>query len=421
MEPEKNSLLKASEDEATESNKENEYENFLDPPKTPEKKHPVKHIANIATPFKITKSQRNEIRDKENMAQAVLLARFQETCGMEEDQEWFRQTRPGRKRKPFQLIKDRASPITKSPLPICPVENYFGLHFKEKAVLYDSSESIVYQVREKTPTEKREKQGDACPYCKPSECVPKKAEKIVKILKKQWSSPKEKKDKIKEAKFLHRLRKCRYIAQLLRAWEEKAVLYLEMPLYNEGTLRDFMKKIRGQHSTLKTKVSLMHQMIKGLKAIHRAKIIHMDIKPENIYLHRDTHGSLSARIGDFGISRSSDDAGEIEFDGDRLYMAPEVLQNNCSGLSDIYSMGLVFIELLFNVGAPLKTIPWLEKSQKEKEDMVRRSGISPHVYTLVKQMISLDPADRPAIPTIIQILKHKPPFGPGTGIIHQSC
>ena len=95
------------------------------------------------------------------------------------------------------------------------------------------------------------------------------------------------------------------------------------------------------------------QCCEGLQAAHEKGIIHGDIKPENIML---TAGNR-VKILDFGVARRAwnsnpDDATKsmetmTATGGTPAYMAPEVLlQQPDDGRSDIFSLGLVFYEML---------------------------------------------------------------------------
>ncbi|KAI5190915.1 hypothetical protein NECID01_1210 [Nematocida sp. AWRm77] len=392
-------LPKQKEEKGTVEMESTEEENSLTVPKTPAKKNPVKYVANIETPFNL-KIKGYEIKENTETP-ALFFSTGRESEEMEEEGEWFRKKRLGRKMKPFKLIKHRASVITKGGVKVCSVENFFSTHYSQKQTLYTSNQSVVYLVEERQAGMPFPN-GDPffCPICSLSLKEPGDPT-VVKISQTKWVTLKEKRDRVREARFLYRLRKCNYITTILRSWEEKAVLHIEMAYCNQGTLTDNMRGYQGPKK-LAQKMLLILQMLKGLKAVHRAKIVHLDIKPDNIYLHKDTKDSLVVKIGDFGISRAAEDLSEIEFDGDRLYMAPELLQNTCSYASDVYSMGLVLIEFLFEIGAPLKTIPWNMIPLEEKTQIVANSGVPVFIYDTIKHMISIDPLSRPTASEVLQ-------------------
>lgn len=89
---------------------------------------------------------------------------------------------------------------------------------------------------------------------------------------------------------------------------------------------------------------IMLQLASGLAFVHKNGLVHRDIKPDNLFCLPD--GTI--KISDFGISCK---IGEKQ-DGDAIqgtvyYCAPEVLMGEpASPANDIYSMGVVFFELL---------------------------------------------------------------------------
>jgi len=89
---------------------------------------------------------------------------------------------------------------------------------------------------------------------------------------------------------------------------------------------------------------IMLQLTKGVDYIHKHGIIHRDLKPDNLFYLPD--GSI--KIADFGIASK---VGEKEKDeavtGTIYYCAPEVLMGKpASFASDIYSIGIIFFEIL---------------------------------------------------------------------------
>lgn len=112
-----------------------------------------------------------------------------------------------------------------------------------------------------------------------------------------------------------------------------------------GTLRDLLEQ--ETQLTLSEILTLMTEVLEALEHAQRAKIVHCDIKPENILLTLTPDG-WQAKVSDFGIARLSQ-----EFQGDRsgatgspAYMAPERFYHQYSVSSDLYAIGVVLYELL---------------------------------------------------------------------------
>jgi formylglycine-generating enzyme required for sulfatase activity/tRNA A-37 threonylcarbamoyl transferase component Bud32 len=121
--------------------------------------------------------------------------------------------------------------------------------------------------------------------------------------------------------------------------------YLVMELLPSGkTLSDKIKAgVDSQYA-----LSIVRQVATALKAAHEKNIVHRDIKPDNIMFRAD--GSVV--LMDFGVARSVDSAATQVTQagmiiGTPQYISPEQAQGkNIGTYSDIYSLGIVFYEML---------------------------------------------------------------------------
>ncbi|MFV2070663.1 MAG: serine/threonine-protein kinase, partial [Pirellulales bacterium] len=94
-------------------------------------------------------------------------------------------------------------------------------------------------------------------------------------------------------------------------------------------------------------VAVARECLAGLAALHRANIVHGDVKPANIMLKR----TGNAKIVDIGSAIDLDDP-PPQRTCTPMYAAPEVLERDeCSERSDLASLGYVLIEML--AGQPL--------------------------------------------------------------------
>ncbi|KAJ7369911.1 Mitogen-activated protein kinase 6 [Desmophyllum pertusum] len=99
----------------------------------------------------------------------------------------------------------------------------------------------------------------------------------------------------------------------------------------------------------------LYQLLRGLKYVHSANVVHRDVKPSNILVDAET---LLLRIGDFGRSRILDPAyshnGHLTHSISSLwYKSPELLLNSSiyDSSVDMWAAGCVFAEML--LGKPL--------------------------------------------------------------------
>lgn len=120
--------------------------------------------------------------------------------------------------------------------------------------------------------------------------------------------------------------------------------YLVMDYCEGGTLRSLMEG--ATRLTLAQSCKLVLDVLAGLAHAHQRRIVHCDVKPENILLNVQPSG-WTARISDFGIARLSQELGpESGNTGSPAYMAPERFYGQYFQSSDLYAVGILFFELL---------------------------------------------------------------------------
>lgn len=97
-------------------------------------------------------------------------------------------------------------------------------------------------------------------------------------------------------------------------------------------------------------VRLVAQIARGLSAAHSAKLLHLDLKPANLFLTRQDNREV-VKILDFGIARFRSaelPESEVPVAGTPLYMSPEQAQvpQHIDHRSDLYSLALVVYQAL---------------------------------------------------------------------------
>jgi len=126
--------------------------------------------------------------------------------------------------------------------------------------------------------------------------------------------------------------------------DDKPPFYL-MEYISQGSLEDATKPI-----DLNLALIIMHQVLEGLKYTHSKNIIHGDIKPSNILL------GDQAKLSDFGLVSKSDPESFFNtlsvvsenIAGTWDYMSPEQKAGVIDKRNDIYSVGVVFYQILTN-------------------------------------------------------------------------
>ncbi|EFC39545.1 predicted protein [Naegleria gruberi] len=208
-------------------------------------------------------------------------------------------------------------------------------------------------------------------------------------------------------------------------------LCLVMEYMDDGDLEQFINGHKDQGQTIQEAhlLSLMIQMSAGLNHLHLNGLLHRDIKPKNILL---SSKFKECKIGDFGLiynlrsltSKNLNDtissAGTIKYQSPECHIgvkditeldskepiAPTSLFMNYIYSSDIWSMGIVFLEL---VGCEILNFsPYIMamKDQQQFHGLIRKRCSKYHegFANLIISMLSLEPKDRPDSEKLVRTL-----------------
>ena len=163
-----------------------------------------------------------------------------------------------------------------------------------------------------------------------------------------------------------------YIIKLYEIKQTINNYFLIFDYCNGGDLNHCLEKYKKKNKkpfTQEIVQHLMNQIVNGLQYLHNSKILHRDIKSDNILVHFKSKEDLQnlnllnadIKIIDFGFARYlEDDSLAQSVLGSPLYMAPQILRklkkldnNNSFGYdqkADIWSLGTVCYEML--IGTP---------------------------------------------------------------------
>ncbi|KAF9774324.1 hypothetical protein IL306_007686 [Fusarium sp. DS 682] len=178
----------------------------------------------------------------------------------------------------------------------------------------------------------------------------------VKKSKHAFQGPKDRDDKVREAEILRTLSHSEHVVQYFDHWDYNNHLYIQTEYCEEGTLDKFLGTV-GQGGRLDDFriFKILQDLCLGLKDIHDAGFMHLDLKPANILVTFE--GVL--KIGDFGLAQSCSSAEGVDVEGDREYMAPEMLKGKSCQSADVFSLGLIILETAANVVLPDNGPTWI--------------------------------------------------------------
>lgn len=258
--------------------------------------------------------------------------------------------------------------------------------FEELDVLGSGSFGKVYKCRARL---------DGCLYA-------------VKLISRKCASPCERNRGIKEIHAMAAFSKNPRFVRYYSSWEEDNVLYIQMEYCQQGSVMSLWENEKLIFNTANL-VNFLRQVLQGLCYLHDRQVVHLDMKPENIYLTNDG----MYKIGDFGLvtcladgEQSCPSIGKDILEGDSRYLPLELLEDNYEDLkkADIFSLGLSAYELARPPNNPLPRAgeEWHKIRSSKLEPL---KDISPDVLELLQWMTRKEPIQRPCAKTALAYLE----------------
>ena len=196
------------------------------------------------------------------------------------------------------------------------------------------------------------------------------------------------------------------IVAIKTAWEENGHTHILSELCGESLSARIRRLVDPLPEPLVVKFA--HDLLSALAHIHAHRVIHLDIKPENILLSLD---ASSVKIADFGQAYQIGSASTPE-EGDGRYMAPELLHDVYTEAADMFSLGVT----LYQLCTPGLVLP----ANGERWQALRRGDIDfrtwPYSTQLQQLVAALMAPDRTARPTARSLLNDWFLYFPGVSV-----
>ncbi|QHI97820.1 protein kinase [Xylophilus rhododendri] len=188
------------------------------------------------------------------------------------------------------------------------------------------------------------------------------------------------------------------VVSVLNFFRENETVYMVMNYLEGDTLQDFIIAAREQRtqkvfreSTIR---SLFDEVLRGLRIVHQHKMLHLDIKPANVFLTDDNKAVLI----DFGAAREvlNKEAYFVRPMYTPGFAAPEMYKRDAvlGPWTDIYAVGACMYACM--QGFPPNDAPQRQKKDRLAIAMSKLRGVySDHLLEVVQWCMALDPVARP--------------------------
>jgi len=194
-----------------------------------------------------------------------------------------------------------------------------------------------------------------------------------------------------------------FIISYIESFQENGYLYIVMEYADGG---DLSKKIEKQNKKLFTEEEILHDFIQialAIKYIHDRKILHRDLKGENIFLMKNGQ----VKLGDFGIARVLENSFQLcqTQIGTPYYLSPEICEGKpYNSKTDIWSLGCILYELCtlkhaFNANNMNALIVGIIRGKY----LPISSMYSNDLKSLVDKMLTKNARNRPSINQILSL------------------
>ncbi|MEO7031510.1 MAG: serine/threonine-protein kinase [Herbaspirillum sp.] len=188
------------------------------------------------------------------------------------------------------------------------------------------------------------------------------------------------------------------VVSVVNFFRANETVYMVMAYESGRSLQDHIlrRRDKGEKPLISEKFirKMYNQVLNGLREVHANKLLHLDLKPANIYLRVDGTPILL----DFGAARQT-----LKVDSPKLYpmytpgfAPPELYEKNSilGPWTDIYSIGASIFACM--VGAPPQAADQRKKNDRMDSHLQKLEGLySPELIEVVRSCLKNDPLQRP--------------------------
>lgn len=213
----------------------------------------------------------------------------------------------------------------------------------------------------------------------------------------------------------------RNILRYYDSWEEDGYVYIQTELCRTS-LNELLEQSEDHKLSEHSVWCYLLDLLAAVKHLHDNDLIHLDIKPDNIFISFDG----TAKLGDFGlmchcldlnsstsfdqihdhddsgiINRSDESIDSID-EGDSKYLASETMQGKFTKAADVFSLGITMFEVASGLDLPQRGEIYHKLRHNEIDDLYF-NGLSANLVTIIKMMMEEDYTKRPTIDDLLRL------------------
>jgi len=191
-----------------------------------------------------------------------------------------------------------------------------------------------------------------------------------------------------------------YLIKYHETFMENDLLNIVMEYGGDMDLKKIIKSYKNKSELIDEDIiiDIILQICEGLKEIHKNKIIHRDLTPDNIFIDKN----YKIKIGDFGVSKITTTLNKYTKSqiGKTYYIAPEILKGiDYNNKVDIYSLGCIIYEL-FTLNEY-----YIDKLD-DKDCKINTEIYNSKYQELIELLLKKDYHERPNIEEIIEYIEN---------------
>ncbi|XP_076471842.1 membrane-associated tyrosine- and threonine-specific cdc2-inhibitory kinase-like [Babylonia areolata] len=192
------------------------------------------------------------------------------------------------------------------------------------------------------------------------------------------------------------------IVKFYLAWEEEDMLYIKLELCKESLSQYAWR----EHNISEEQIwTIFADLLFAVRHLHNHNMVHMDIKPENIFI---SYNGV-CKLGDLGLVIHNCQPNSHAEEGDGRYLASEAINGNPGKPSDIFSLGVTILEMATDLDVPLIGNLW----QALRNGHLPTKLLARHSETLqyaIEWMLLQDYKQRPTVENLLEHPELYPKF-----------